>query len=313
VRLSYPDFLVEGARRGFGEGWEEELGALNLPAEIAVRVNTRRTTAEGLAERLRGEGLHPREVEGVPGALVLPSGEPPYRTLAFAEGEFWPQDVGSQRVARLAVPGASERLLDLCAGSGTKSFLAASDAGTGARVMAVDVSEAKVAALAARKERLGFPEVEALACDARALPFPDGAFDVVLLDAPCTGAGTVRRHPELKWRRQEGDVGAAAARQGELLAAAARLVRPGGRLVYAVCSFLPEEGKEVVGRFLAARPEFAGAPSDFACLPAGGREAWQGFVVTAGRSGRLMRPREEGGDAFYAAVLVRRDATDGNH
>jgi 16S rRNA (cytosine967-C5)-methyltransferase len=179
--------------------------------------------------------------------------------------------------------------------------------------MAVDVSEAKVAALAARKERLGFPEVEALACDARALPFPDGAFDVVLLDAPCTGAGTVRRHPELKWRRQEGDVGAAAARQGELLAAAARLVRPGGRLVYAVCSFLPEEGKEVVGRFLAARPEFAGAPSDFACLPAGGREAWQGFVVTAGRSGRLMRPREEGGDAFYAAVLVRRDATDGNH
>jgi len=315
AHFSFPDWAVEEARAAFGPEYSLQLETLNRPASIALRTHVGRVSADALARQLSELGLHPQRVTALPDALVLPPDEPPYESVEFLRGQFWPQDIASQLVASIAAalvsPSASgaeslrsgpaacgaSMLLDACAGSGTKSLCLAGSVPS-VQIVASDLSASKIAAMRRRLRSLQVPGVETVIADLTSPPFAAAAFDLVLLDAPCSGLGTVRRHPELKWRRGAGDLQANAARQTELLHHAARLVRPGGALVYAVCSFARTEGAAVVDDFLARHPWYRrGAIPLPGSLPAAS-------VLTAAGD-LLLPPSLLDSDCHFVALLRR--------
>jgi len=311
VRLSFPDWIVAAARRAFGDGHLDFLARLNAPAPITIVANGQRGTREDLAQELAEAGLPSRSVDGLPAALVLEPGHSPYQTLQFLHGHFWPQDLGSQLVAELAslLPGAP--FLDGCAGNGSKTFYRLNRVPSVGPGVAVDLSRARLEALGQRSRDYGFGEVPSVVADLRQAPFRPGTFGAILVDAPCTGLGTLRRHPELRWRRQEADVATNARLQAELLAAAGELLRPGGHLLFCVCSFLREEGGQVVADFLAARPSFRlvsparlSASQDLHAI----LEATRDSAVPApgmDPGGILTQPDSLDGDCFFAALLEK--------
>jgi len=247
------------------------------------RVNPRVSDATG---RLAAAGVEARET-AVPGALERVSGR--LGPLA-AEGVLYVQDAGSQMVAHLAArPGL---VLDACAAPGGKALLMADLGGPGTRVIAAEASRRRLATLARLRARWGASNVSVLAADALRPPVAP-AFDSVLLDAPCTGLGTLARNPDARWRIAPADVGRHAARQRAMLESVAALVRPGGRLVYATCSIEPEENEGVVEPFLEGHPGFAceGLPS------------WT--EPFRARDFLRIDPARHAGDAFFAARLRR--------
>ncbi len=232
---------------------------------------------------LRAAGVCARELE-VPGALELERGR--LAPLA-ARGVVYVQDAGSQLVARLAA--VDGRVLDACAAPGGKALLLSD---LGARVVAAEASPRRLRTLARLRELWGARELAVVGADGRRPPFRS-SFDAVLVDAPCSGTGTLGRKPDLRWRLAPEDIPRHASRQRELLASLSRLVRPGGLLVYATCSLEPEEGEEVVAAFLESSPAFL--PDE---LP-----PW----AAAFREGEHVRkdPVRHGGDGFFAARLRR--------
>jgi 16S rRNA (cytosine967-C5)-methyltransferase len=224
----------------------------------------------------------------VPGAFELLEG----RLAGLAsEGLVYVQDAGAQMVAQLAA--ADGRVLDVCAAPGGKSLLLA-DLSRVTRVVAADASLRRVRTLEKLRARWGASRVTVLAADARRPPFR-APFDCVLLDAPCSGLGTLARRPDIRWRLQAGDLARHAERQRTMIEAVAAFVRPGGRLVYATCSVEPEENEDVVRPFLGRHPDFA--PED---PPSWAEPHRDGAFVR-------MEPGATAGDAFFVATL-RRDA-----
>ncbi len=238
-------------------------------------------------DRCREAGLAPRPAL-VPGAWVATSGH--VAELA-REGVIYPQDEGSQLVAHLAA--APGRVLDACAAPGGKATLMADLGGEECRVVAAEASTRRLRTLGSLVRRWGASNVHVLGADALRPPF-GARFDSVLLDAPCSGLGTMARHPDLRWRLQGKDLPWLAQRQAQLLASVAALVKPGGLLVYAVCSIEPEENEGVVAPFLGAHAEFTHEP-----LPAWASTFAAGPFVQ-------MRPEAHNGDSFFAARLRRR-------
>jgi 16S rRNA (cytosine967-C5)-methyltransferase len=276
--------------RWIAERWLDRLGAetaiararaFEQPPPTVVRLNPRVPDAAGRAVAA-GVTLAPMTV---PGALRA-TGEP-VGALA-AEGVLYAQDQGSQLIARLAAGG---RVLDACAAPGGKSTLLA-DAGASS-VIAQDVSPRRARTMRALAARWGAERVHVLAGDARR-PALRGAFDAVLVDAPCSGLGTLGRNPDIRWKARPEDLPRHASRQAEILDASAALVRPGGTLVYAACTLEPEENEGVVAPFVEAHPEFAPRP-----LP-----PWAA-PFASGPFARTI-PERDGGDGFFAACLVRR-------
>jgi 16S rRNA (cytosine967-C5)-methyltransferase len=277
------------------ERWSARLGptaavararALLEPPATSFRFNPRVADAE---ERARKAGLEWRST-GVPGALELTGGHP--GTLAD-EGVLYVQDVGSQLIARLlARPGTAGRLLDACAAPGGKALLLGDVVGDGGRVVAAEVSTRRLRALSLLTTRWGATNVFPIGADARRPPLV-GPFDGLLVDAPCSGLGTLGRHPDIRWNLREADIVRQAHRQQEILQAVAPLVRVGGRLVYATCSVEEEENEGVVRPFLESQPGWTPEP------PPG----WAASFV----GGRFVRmdPAVHRGDAFFAAALVR--------
>ena len=277
-------------------GWIAERWLARLGADTAIararafaatppsvlRVNPRVPDAASRA-REAGVVLEPLVV---PGAWRA-TGEP-LAGLA-AEGVVYAQDQGSQLIAHLAATGG--RVLDACAAPGGKSTLLA-DTGAGF-VVAQDVSPRRARTLRALAGRWGATAVHVVAGDARRPPLR-GVFDSVLVDAPCSGLGTLGRNPDIRWKARAEDLPRHAERQAAILGAVAALVKPGGILVYAACSLEPEENEGVVGPFLEAHPEFAPAP-----LP-----AWAA-PFASGPFARTL-PERDSGDGFFAARLVRR-------
>lgn len=257
--------------------------ALLDPPPTGFRFNPRVRDA---AQRAAAAGLTWRET-GVPGALEITGGRP--GPLAD-DGLLYVQDVGSQLVARLAVgPG---RVLDACAAPGGKALLVADQLEGPGRVVAAEASPRRLRTLARLRTRWGATRVLVVGADARRPPF-HRPFDGLLVDAPCSGLGTLARHPDIRWRLGPDDPARHATRQREILDALAPLVRVGGRLVYATCSIEDEENEGVLEPFLAAHPELRPDP-----LP-----SWA-TPFAAGRFVR-MEPARHRGDAFFAARLVR--------
>jgi 16S rRNA (cytosine967-C5)-methyltransferase len=264
IERSHPDFLVARWLERFGRGRTLALlDADNRAKPMQLLAFRDRGGRELLAESLIDEGIEvePATLSGL--GLTVRRGNP-LATSAFRRGDFYIQDEASQAAALMPPPRAGEAVLDAAAAPGGKSFsLIAHEPGV--RVTAADVSVARISTLRANLRRLR-RALPLLVADAGA-PALRGAFDRVVLDLPCSGTGTLRRHPELKWRISEGEIGRLTRQAVRLMEGAAPLVAPGGLLVAITCSLEREENEDVVSRFLSTRRDFAPAPLDGALEP----------------------------------------------
>ena len=221
---------------------------------LTLQVNRHRVTPTALAKQLGAHGVQTLPTRFAEGGLSVVTGNP-LRTPLAQRGLFEVQNEASQLVAELAAVRHGERVLDACAAPGGKTIALVMGAGSAGTVIAADLRPARVRLLQATLREFGCQNVPVVRHDLRQPPFLE-VFDCVLVDAPCSGLGTIRRDPEIRWRRTSGDLAHYASTQSALLAQAARTVRPGGRLVYATCSSEPEENEEVVATFLASHPSY---------------------------------------------------------
>ena len=299
LRFSHPAWLVRRWLARFGEAEATALlQADQAPAPTVLVVNRLRTDPAAVARDLAAAGVASEMSPLLPEALRVREGGRLRHDPLVAEGHVQVMDEGSALVVALLDPRPGETVLDACAGGGNKTTRMAALMGNAGRIVALDVSDRARRRLCEACARLGAAIVEAKAGDAREASrhVPEGA-DRVLVDAPCTGLGTLRRHPEIRWRVPEADLARLAALQGALLRGAAQAVRPGGCLVYAVCSTEPEEGEAVAEAFARASPAFleevpAGFPAQSCTrLPAGGfrtfphRQGCDGFYFIRWRRG----------------------------
>lgn len=295
IELSHPAWILDRWAAQFGRDEMQSLAlANNLPASVAFRLNTLRASLPDALTELEQEGVQARPSTLVAGAFVVESGPASALARAAGAGLIYIQDEASQLVSLLLDPKPGERVLDLCAAPGSKSSHIAALTGDACSVIACDIHEHRLATLAATCRRLDVTKVDAVAMDAtNELPFIEGQrVDRVLIDAPCSGTGTLRRNPEIKWRLAPDDLADLVDVQSSLLARAADVVREGGRLVYSTCSIEREENEGVITRFLE-----------------GGRfrlvepQAPVGLLTEAG----FVRtfPHRHHTDGFFAAVLEK--------
>lgn len=230
--------------------------AFGRPAPLIARVNRRRTTREALAEALRGAGAAAEPVPGVPSALRLESLGDPAKSPTFLAGQWTVQDAGAQQVGHVAAPRPGMRILDACAGVGGKSTHLAELTDDAAAIDAADLSRTKLGLLEDTARRLGLGGIRTHACDLLDPAAPLGTgYDLIVLDAPCSGLGVLRRHPDAKWRLTPDAVPRLAALQAQLLDAVLPRLGPSGALVYAVCTFTLAEGPAQIAALLErARP-----------------------------------------------------------
>ena len=294
--LSHPRWLVERWVDRYGvEATERWCRFNNASPHVTLRLSPG-IDRDDFASRVSTAGIRVEPAAHVATAVhVAPGG------VSRLPAEVWQraviQDEGSQLVGLAAASAAGTRVLDVCAAPGGKTAILAGVAGPAA-VVAADYRPARVALLRATLQRAGL-DVSLVRLDARQpLPFT-AAFDTVLLDAPCSGLGTLRRDPDLKWSRQAGDLDTLAAGELSMLEHASRVVRPGGAVVYATCSSEPEENELVVDRFLEANPQFELTPVKFPPTVTNADE----LLDARGRMRTL--PFRDGLDAFFAALLRR--------
>ena len=257
VEYSVPGPLIQLWRRGYGhETALEILEGTRGPAPVFARVNTQRTAPAALRERLREEGVASEEVPGVPGALRLVDPGPVGELAAFREGLFHIQDISSQLCAAALDPRPGMEVLDLCAAPGGKTFTLAQLMGDQGRLLARDLYPQRLRLVEEGAARLGLASVETCPGDARE-PDPAllGRFDRVLCDVVCSGFGTLRRKPEIRYKPLDSLDGLPDV-QYNILDTASCYLKPGGRLVYSTCTLNPRENEGVVERFLAAHPEY---------------------------------------------------------
>lgn len=304
ARINMPEWLAEKLVAQFGEAEAIQLSeALNRPAQVGIRVNTLRTTRDELAAKLAEEGNPCELMKYSPIGLQRDKRGPLFNTEAFKAGLFELQDEGSQLLALMTEASPKEKVVDFCAGAGGKTLaLAAMMQNTGV-LNAYDVSASRLDKMKPRLARAG-------AYNAQIFPIRDeheailkkyaATADAVLVDAPCSGTGTLRRNPDIKWRAI--DLSMLTKLQASILDAAAKLVKPGGRLVYATCSLLDEENPAITAAFLATHP-------DFQVMQASQILERQGVTMSEGMpaDGSLkLLTHKHGTDCFYALCMQRK-------
>lgn len=268
---SHPAWLVRRWIARMGEAAAEALCAAgNSTPPLTARVNTIRATRESLIASLSAEGVRAAPNDGHPLAVDISGLPRPLKELAaFRNGLFAVQDVSAMRIADLVGARRGERIVDLCAGPGGKAAAVAAAAGDGAEVVCLDASPVKAEMVRETAGRLGLRSIRCVVGDARRAARVPGLApaDRVLLDAPCSNTGVLRRRPEARWRLRPWDIARLAKAQAALLSSAAVVVRPGGALVYGTCSVEPEENRGVVEAFLASEPRFR-LDSEIELIPA---------------------------------------------
>jgi 16S rRNA (cytosine967-C5)-methyltransferase len=298
VTLSHPRWLVERwmGRHGFDAArrWAE---FDNQPAPLTLRANSIRTSREALARDLDALGVETRPARFAPDGLIVTSGNPLLTPLAHS-GAFAVQDEASQLVGMFVDAKPGERIFDACASPGGKTTQLAAAMNDAGIIVAADVRGRRIDLLARTVANSGAHSIRIVQASARATPPFTRPFDALLVDAPCSGLGTIRRDPDIRWRRTPADLPPLAAAQIEMLRHAAAAVAGGGRLVYATCSSEPEENENVVAAFLSEHPQFrSAAPSSFTS------GALSTLVDAIGALHTL--PFRHGLEAFFAASLVR--------
>jgi 16S rRNA (cytosine967-C5)-methyltransferase len=289
ARWRHPRWWIDAIKRAYPRDWQGILEAGNTHPPMSLRVNRRRTSTESYAQRLEEAGIAVGAQDG--SALSLSAPVPMHALPGFASGDVSVQDLGAQRAAPLLDVSKGMRVLDACAAPGGKTghLLELADV----ELLALDRDAERLARVTDNLRRLGLHATVAAADAADFERWWDGRpFDRVLLDAPCTATGIVRRHPDIKWLRRQEDTASFAAQQAALLDALWRLLAPGGKLLYVTCSVLPEENAQQIESFLARRPDArreelpAAMPSDGQLLP------------------------NELHDGFYYALLKKNNAPD---
>jgi 16S rRNA (cytosine967-C5)-methyltransferase len=294
-------------QEAYGEAWGREIAALETPPPVDLRVNRLKATVEEARAALKREGIETEPMRYASHGLRLKRRLSVVRGEAFQNGLVEIQDEGSQLVAALVDAQPGMQVADYCAGAGGKTLAMAAGMNNKGRVVAMDVLETRLDRSAQRLRRAGAHNVERRAIDAdnrKWLKRQAGAFDRVLVDAPCTGSGTWRRNPDGRWTLRPEDLAELVPKQAAILDAAARLVKPGGGLIYATCSVLPAENERQVEGFLERH-------ADFAVVPVA--DIWRDALaseppaeVAAGPYMRLS-PLRHGTDGFFAATLVRKE------
>ncbi|MBL8397381.1 MAG: RsmB/NOP family class I SAM-dependent RNA methyltransferase [Candidatus Accumulibacter sp.] len=301
VRLDLPDWLFDALSDQYGDEETATLAsALNRPAPLDLRVNSLKTDRQTALARLTADGWPAMPCAHSPLGIRLLGKPALSRHPLFLDGHLEVQDEGSQLLGFLLQPKRGEMVADFCAGAGGKTLLLGALMRSQGRLYAFDVNEQRLARLKPRLARSGLSNVTPVRIDSERdvkIRRLAGKLDRVLVDAPCSGLGTLRRNPDLKWRQTPDSVAELAVKQAAILAAAANLLKSGGRLVYATCSLLQAENEAIVDAFLAARPGFV-VESAQEIL------AGQQILVDCGDRLRLT-PHRHGTDAFYAAVLTR--------
>lgn len=282
VRESVPDWLYKrGAEEIGNDTWDRWLSELNRPAPVILRANRLRTDRATLARILKSEGIETALADPAPDGLRLLERKNVFTTAAFKSGLFEVQDGASQHVATLLDPQPGERVIDACAGAGGKSLHIAALMKNKGKILALDVHPRKLEELRKRAARAGADIIESRAIEsAKTIKRLEGTADRLLLDVPCSGLGVLRRNPDTKWKLTPDELHNLTELQAQILESYPRMLKAGGRLVYATCSILPSENRAQVDAFLKRNEGKYELIED-----------------------RTFAPGEYGFDGFYAAAL----------
>lgn len=303
VRLECPAWAEGRLRRRFGAAFSEEMAAMLRPAPLDLRVNPLKSSREAMLAALRDLGIRAEPAPLSPFGIRIEERLSLASLPMLKEGAVEIQDEGSQLVALLVDARPGERVVDFCAGAGGKTLCIAAQMNNKGHIVACDVSEGRLERGAERFRRAGLHNIQTRLLSSESdkwIKRHKGGYDRVLVDAPCSGTGTWRRNPDARWSG-DGEEGLAklVAQQARILASAARLVKPGGRLVYATCSLLPEENEGQVDAFLAANPAFRALSI---------AEIAPGLATSAHPVHLSLTPGHHGTDGFFAAVMQRQAA-----
>lgn len=303
VRGEYPEWLTPRLAALYGERLDAEMGAMRDEAPLDLRVNTLKATRDEAIRALARQDIKAEPTPLSPLGLRLKARVPLVQVQAWRDGLIEVQDEGSQLVALLTDPKPGQAVVDYCAGAGGKTLALAAAMGNKGRLVACDVAEWRVDRAQDRLRRAGVHNVTRRVIEGESdkwIKRSAGSFDRVLVDAPCTGTGTWRRNPDAKWQLGEKDLLELVERQGAILNSAARLTRPGGRLVYATCSIMREENEERIEAFLAAHPDYRAVP-----VPELWAELAAGTPCPVAGPWLRLSPLAHGTDGFFAAVLEK--------
>tara|TARA_R110002124_G_scaffold5301_1_gene33150 strand:+ start:156551 stop:157777 length:1227 start_codon:yes stop_codon:yes gene_type:complete len=289
MRESIPDWLDELGEKELGKKWDAELAALNEQADVVLRTNPLKTDIPKLQSQLSENEIETETLKGYPHALKLKERANVFTTEAFKNGWFEVQDASSQKVAQMLDPKPGMRIVDACAGAGGKSLHIASLMENKGQVIAMDIYENKLNELKRRARRNGIHNIETRVIDStKVIKKLIGKADKVLIDAPCSGLGVLRRNPDAKWKLQPEFLETIKQTQSEILDSYSRIVKDGGQLVYATCSILPSENEQQVKAFLK-------------------REAGSEFTLTKDEK---ILPSKSGFDGFYIALLQKKSSKE---
>lgn len=293
VRYNYPSWMTTLLEEAFGDDFDEGMSALSEEAPVDLRVNTLKAIREQVMAALSNEGFEPEHSPQAPNGIRLRKRGALFASNTFRLGWFEVQDEGSQLVCELVDANPGEKVIDFCAGAGGKTLsIAAKMQGRG-RILAWDTSKERLSQMPKRLARAGVNNVQLHRITNEQDQFikrHKQSADWVLTDVPCSGSGTWRRSPDLKWRTSENDYAEVMAKQKSILESASRLVKPEGKLVYATCSLFADENEKQVASFLKTHPEFSLVP------------------MASDKPYLRLLPHRDYTDGFFAAVLKREKA-----
>lgn len=294
VKTSHPRWLIERWQKSFGTAEAEAFGlANNEPAPLSFRVVKQRAEETAVCERLRHAGANLSPSEVTKGAWRINGDTKLLRELAEC-GEVYLQDEASQLVATLMEVHPGQRVLDICAAPGSKTTQIADLSLDSSKIVAGDLYEHRLETIRFTAQLHSLQSIQCLVLDGlQTLPFAEASFDRVLVDAPCSGTGTLRQNPEIRWRLTAADIEDLARRQREILLNAARMVKPGGRLIYSTCSVELEENEDVVQAFLQNNQSFQAVELALT-------NAWETSAC-----GIRLWPHRQGTDGFFICVMDR--------
>ncbi len=258
IEHSVPDWLAGLFEKELGAKWEKEMSALNEQAPVILRANSLKVSAENLVEILKEEGVNSFVLRGYPDAVQLEEKKNVFLTSAFKEGFFEVQDASSQKIAELLDVKEGMRVVDACAGAGGKTLHIAALMKNKGQIIALDIYEWKLAELKRRAKRSGAFNIETRFIeDNKVIKRLHNTADRLLIDAPCSGLGVLKRNPDSKWKIDEDFINRIKTEQENILQNYSKILKKGGKMVYATCSILPSENGEQVRKFLAENTEFA--------------------------------------------------------
>ena len=258
IEHSVPDWLAGLFEKELGAKWEKEMSALNEQAPVILRANSLKISAENLVEILKEEGVNSFVLRGYPDAVQLEEKKNVFLTSAFKEGFFEVQDASSQKIAELLDVKEGMRVVDACAGAGGKTLHIAALMKNKGQIIALDIYEWKLAELKRRAKRAGAFNIETRFIeDNKVIKRLHNTADRLLIDAPCSGLGVLKRNPDSKWKIDEDFINRIKTEQENILQNYSKILKKGGKMVYATCSILPSENGEQVKKFLAENAEFA--------------------------------------------------------